>query len=409
VTPSGKTHNLEQEYHQMRGQGEGSVYQLTDGRWMAQVDAGRYPNGRRRFLRKTANSKRDATRLLSDLKRDAGIPAARDRITVAIWCGEWLNDVRAKVAAGQMAPKTAVGYESDVRRHIVPAVGQVRLDQLAPGHVDRMMTGMQAAGLSPRTAASARATLSSALSAAVADGLINGNPARAAKPPAKLRRHPSTFSDAELDAIVEQCRTARLGPAFMVDATTGLRTSELIGLSWGDVDLVEGTYRVTEGLHRIGRVGAAAAGVEPGLVASKPKTAASGDLTPLSKEAVEWLRRWRKTQAADRLAAGERWVESGRVFTTPHGTPVDPANLRKDWIELLAAAGVADVTADGRGRGLHELRRTFATRLRAAGVPLEDVMRLGRWASPTTLLAHYAGVDEDRLRAAADAAGAGIL
>jgi len=54
---------------------------------------------------------------------------------------------------------------------------------------------------------------------------------------------------------------------------------------------------------------------------------------------------------------------------------------------------------------MHELRRTFATRLRDRGVPLEDVQRLGRWSSPTMLLTVYAASGEERLRAAADAAG----
>ena len=66
--------------------------------------------------------------------------------------------------------------------------------------------------------------------------------------------------------------------------------------------------------------------------------------------------------------------------------------------------GVAYRTPDGRGRGLHELRRTFATTLSNRGVPLEDVKRLGRWSSPQVLLKLYAASDEDRLRAAADEA-----
>lgn len=84
---------------------------------------------------------------------------------------------------------------------------------------------------------------------------------------------------------------------------------------------------------------------------------------------------------------------------------LDPAPLGHSWERLLGRAGVEYRNADGRGRGLHELRRTFATRLRDAGVPLEDVQRLGRWASPQVLLASYAASSPDRLRAAADELG----
>jgi hypothetical protein len=124
------------------------------------------------------------------------------------------------------------------------------------------MTGMQAAGLSGRTAGAARGTLSSALSAAIADGLLQVNVARAVKAPPRPAPDPSAFSDVEMAKIAEGCRSHLLGPMFVFGALTGLRTSELIGLRWDDVDLEEGTYQVSEGLHRVGRTGADALGLD---------------------------------------------------------------------------------------------------------------------------------------------------
>lgn len=392
----------------MRAKGEGSIYERPDGKYVAQVDAGINPEtGRRRYLRRVRSSKRDASRALKELLREAGSPAARDGVTVADWCQEWVADCADRVRAGTLAARTAVGYESDVRNHIIPAIGHVRLDLLSPGHVQRMMTAMQASGLKPRTAAAARSALSAALSAAIADGLLTVNVARAVRPPPQARTDPSAFTDVELGKIADGCRVHRLGNAFMFAALTGLRTSELIGLRWADVDLDDGTYQVVEGLHRIGKTGADVLGIDPGLHASKPKNAGSGRRTPLSPAAVDVLRRQRKAQAAERLAA-PTWSDTGRVFTTPIGTPLDADNVRKQWQQLLADVKVVVTSRQGRGRGLHELRRTFATRLRDQGVPLEDVQLLGRWSSSTTLLKHYAAVDDDRLRRAAGQADGGV-
>jgi integrase len=91
------------------------------------------------------------------------------------------------------------------------------------------------------------------------------------------------------------------------------------------------------------------------------------------------------------------------VFTTTTGTPLDSSALAHEFGRLLASAGVPDRTPDGRPRKLRELRRTFATRLRDAGVPLEDVQRLGRWASAQVLLAHYAATPDERLRRSIEA------
>lgn len=115
-------------------------------------------------------------------------------------------------------------------------------------------------------------------------------------------------------------------------------------------------------------------------------------------------------QTEERLAAS-RWEDTGYVFTTTVGTPLDASNVSREWQALLEEAGVDYRDGNGRTRGLHALRRTFATALRAQGAGVEEVMRLGRWASSSVLLESYSEVNEDRQRAAldklADAFGSG--
>ncbi|MGH2760449.1 MAG: tyrosine-type recombinase/integrase [Actinomycetota bacterium] len=112
-------------------------------------------------------------------------------------------------------------------------------------------------------------------------------------------------------------------------------------------------------------------------------------------------------QSAERLRCPQPWPEMPAdtyVFTTLIGTPLHPSNVSRAWRRILDRAGVPHRTPDGRPRGMHELRRTFATRLRDRGVPVEDVQRLGRWASSKMLLEVYSASDGDRLRSAAEAA-----
>ena len=116
------------------------------------------------------------------------------------------------------------------------------------------------------------------------------------------------------------------------------------------------------------------------------------------------LRAHRRRQAAQRLAASV-WLDEDRVFTSTTGAPIDASNAVRTWRGLLEDAGVSYHTADGRGRGLHELRRSFATALRQAGVSIEEVQRLGRWSSPRVLLESYSGTEDERLRGAVDRLG----
>ena len=336
---------------------------------------------------------------------DATEPPAA--LTLEGWTERWLDLVAARCAAGEISPKTAEGYEIRVRVHIVPRLGAVPLRDLTVGDVQEALTAMQVAGASPSTAAGIRRTLSKVLSDAQAHELVDRNVAALAKAPRIPPKKPSVFTPDEMARILPALADVRLGRMFVFAALTGLRASELRGLRWVDVDLDAGAYTIVKGVHR---VGAAAARVAPtGLVESRPKTDGSGSTTPMSPEAAEVLRQHRVAQTRERLAA-PAWRDRGLVFTNVVGGPLEGRNVLRVWQSVLADVDVAYRPDPSRpGRGLHELRRTFATRAREAGADLELVQGLGRWSSAQVLLASYSGTTDDRLRAAASAAAASIL
>lgn len=85
--------------------------------------------------------------------------------------------------------------------------------------------------------------------------------------------------------------------AFVLVIALGLRRGEVLGISWEDVDLEHGTVRVRQQLQRI-------AGE---LQLTDVKTRRSGRMVPLPDLCIRALRKRKAEQAADRLAAGERW------------------------------------------------------------------------------------------------------
>ena len=89
------------------------------------------------------------------------------------------------------------------------------------------------------------------------------------------------------------------------------------------------------------RVAATITRVNGRLVISEPKTDRSRRTVPLSPAVVAMLRRHRTAQKADRLRAGNQWSDSGLVFTTERGGPVDPRNL----LRCRGAAKKAGVTS----------------------------------------------------------------
>jgi integrase len=99
------------------------------------------------------------------------------------------------------------------------------------------------------------------------------------------------------------------------------------------------------------------------------KTRPSDRVVPLPDSWVQALRRRRAVQAADRFAAGERWIETDLVFTTRHGTPIEPRNFARTFEELRERAGVRRIR-------LHDTRHMCATLLAPAGTHPRTIMAI---------------------------------
>ena len=102
------------------------------------------------------------------------------------------------------------------------------------------------------------------------------------------------------------------------------------------------------------------------------KTQKSRRTLALPARCIDVLRKQRAQQAAERLAAGEAWQDTGLVFTTRHGTEVDAANVRRDLRRALRHVPGID-PAEWTPR---ELRHSFVSVLSDAGIPVEQIAQL---------------------------------
>ena len=75
------------------------------------------------------------------------------------------------------------------------------------------------------------------------------------------------------------------------------------------------------------------------------------------------------SQAHERALAGQRWQDTGLVFTTHRGTALDAGNVRKMFKRICAEAGVGD------GWTPRELRTTFVSLMSHQGVAIEEIAR----------------------------------
>ena len=214
--------------------------------------------------------------------------------------------------------------------------------------------------------------LSTVLSSAVQWQVIFSNPCERVKPP-KIERKETAYLDEE------QARQllAALDHEDMQHKTivytllqTGLRRGELCGLEWDDVDMEKCVLHVRRSsLYLPGE----------GIFTDETKNRSSERTIQIPVDLVQILRSYRAWQNEQRLAAGDRWQESGRIFTSWDGAPIFPNSITHWFTNFIQRNGLPPIT-------LHGLRHTSATLLIAAGTNIRTVSaRLGHSQTSTTM------------------------
>src|SRR5215207_5865126 len=354
-----------------RGNGAGTVYPLKNRDGKVTGYRGSYfaPDGKRRYV--SAKRKGDAERLLREAMTDAdrGLTFDASNLTVSGYMTRWLEDF----AKANLAPRTYHNYKLQIREHITPAFGTMKLSKLDTPNIQALYTAKLEGGLKPSSVKYIHAVLHCALEKAVELHLIPRNPAASARPP-KIRQEEITPLDTQqARLLLKAARGDRFASLYVLSLMCGLRMGESLGLKWSDIDFDAGTLRVHRQVQRIREGG--------GLVFSEPKNASRRTID-LPQRALEALRIHRKHQAEEKLRV-TAYEDSGLVFATRKGTPQDAQNvINRHFKPLLKQAGHPPIR-------WHDLRHTCATLLLGRGVHPKLVQHLLGHVSITMTLDRY--------------------
>jgi integrase len=335
---------------------------LADGsaRFRLVVDTPRDPaTGKRRQITRTFGKRKDARAELARIRHQTreGTYVPASRLTV-----DGVIDGFLTTACYEKAPATARSYQDAFRcarlrlgsrlaQSVTRADGEdLRAWMLADG---RKRGGKAGTGLSTRSVQLALGRLTAAFDQAVDDGQLARNPFRGVKPPKSVRLEKTAWSEDEARAFLAEASRDRLAAAWQL-SLNGLRREECLGLRWAeDVDLDAATVTVASVRVLVaGRV----------HVQDCPKSERGARTLPLDASAAAGLAGLHARQAAEKLAAGPAWRDSGYVVTDELGEPVDPAWFSAEFLRVVKRAGIRRIT-------LHEARHTAASLMEKAGVP----------------------------------------
>ncbi|MCI2239539.1 site-specific integrase [Paenibacillus sp. TRM 82003] len=346
-----------------RGRGEGGLHwDEKRQRWIATASLGFTPAGKRIVKRGSGKTKTEARTKLKEVLRDHddGLTIAPTNYTVAQAVEDWLT-----YGLHGRSETTVVTNQILARTHVIPELGARKLRDLNAEDVDRWLA-RKAETLSTRTLQGIHSCLNRAVKRAMARDKVKRNVVTLCSVPQGRGGRPSkALTLAQAEAVLRACETTRMRGYVVLSLLTGARTEELRALRWDHVDLV-------------GRPGASPP-VPPHVAVWRSvraggdtKTRKSRRTLALPQRCAEALHAQRTQQEQDRVTAGTRWIETGLVFTSKVGTPLDPSHVRRDFRNAIATAeGVAPAEWTPR-----ELRHSFVSLLSDSGVPLEEISRL---------------------------------
>lgn len=348
-------------------------------------------------------ARRKAITLRGQVQDGADPARERDARRGAATFAEVAERYMEHLAKPYMKPTTVAGYRSLLDRHLLPALGGMKVTEIDRQDVMRLHTKIgeapkrapkvrkrarskngsgearpKATATTKGAANRARSLLSAIMAAAEKWGLrpVGSNPCQGTPKfkEGKIERYLSPEERARFEAALRTAEGARKGQehyvcpgavdALRLLSLTGARKSEITGLHWSMVDLERAVLRL-------------------------PDSKTGAKIVPLHAPAVEYLRELhaRRDPAVPWVCPGE---QGGRLH-----------NLPRAWESIRAQAKLADVR-------LHDLRHSFASDALNAGVPLAVVGKmLGHKRVETT--ARYAHLDDKALRAGVETTGAQIV
>ena len=286
------------------------------------------------------------------------------------YLNNWLEEQRDR-----LSPTTYSGYNVNIRCHINPFVGGLRLQELKPPHIRKLYAQLQKnrevkvdgkkrkfKPLSGTSVQYVHRVLAKALEDAFKDEMIHKNPARLVTPPAKEKFDSGFLSVAEIRTMLDKLQDDEMYIPVLLSVMLGLRRGEVLGLQWKDIDFKNKLVRIRKNYTMDGG--------QP-ILLEKTKTDSSRRDIVVTDRIMKILKNHRTSQKKLRASLGKNYHKSDFVCTWKDGYPFNPSHLSRSFGKRLDALGLPKIR-------FHDLRHSNASLMISQGAPMKGASdRLG--------------------------------
>lgn len=351
-------------------------------------------NGKQKWINlnieEKKGNKRKAEQALSEtILMYSENPSLADKINFHEYIKEWLKSVRPQVDI-----ITYEGYKQCIDNHISPyfedkslKLQDISIKDIEDYYNFKAVSGRldgKDGGLSQSTLKRHRILLSLTFKKAIRDGLLKYNPCEYAKMPKfTAKKSIAKFYTAEqCQELLTAVKGTPLYDMIYITIMYGLRRSELLGLRWQSVDMINNIITINHTVTLQNEV----------VAKDNTKNKTSNRVYPIIKEIKEILIRLKKEQLEYKKLFGNCYTDSGYIFTKADGTPYYPSYPTHELQKALKKNNLPHIR-------WHDLRHTTASLLILKKWQMKEISEWLGHADITTTMNIYGHINLDHKRA----------
>ena len=365
-----------------RPKGFGTIRQVRDGVWQLKIDAKAPGKGQRRTIYETVKGTRqDAEARIRALaaEREKGLRLDLSKNKLEGWVQIWLRDE----IDGTVGDRTAERYRELLENHVLPVLGAKTLKELRASDFHRLYRELGEKGLAPATVKYVHTVVSSCLNDAVADQLIEANPAQLVSRRRRKRMKDKTvkakrpkmkiIAAEQIEALIRECEEKNYQnltpPMARLAFDSGARRGEYLAPRWNDMNFDTGVLKLCRALDETKKHG-----VRMKDELKNESSVRDVKLHPLTVAALKTRRDSLSNYKPDHLIFPYR-PEGAEL--DPY-QPIPPRLVTKQFARVAARLGLV-------GLRLHDARHNCASHMLKAGRGIPEIQaRLGHANASTT-------------------------